>query len=82
MRTRDLFLAPNANMTYALGTGITSTACAPTVYTHNGGGPAWTSSVVVAKDGSRVAVALVNGRGDDAADAALSATALRLFCRA
>ena len=79
--TGELFRAPAGTIAYALGTGITGAPCAPTVYTHNGGGPAWSSSVVVSKDGSRVAVVLVNGRGGATADEALSEAALRLFCR-
>lgn len=79
--TRDLLKTAGVNAGYALGTGVASN-CGHTVYTHNGGGAAWSSSVVVSKDGSRVAVLLLNGRGGDAANVAYPAAAVQLFCAA
>ena len=53
-----------ASGSYGLGTGV-DTTCAGTAYVHNGGGSAWSSSVVVCADGKRVAVLLLNGRTAD-----------------
>jgi D-alanyl-D-alanine carboxypeptidase len=67
---------------YGLGTGI-SGACTGTVYTHNGGGSSWASSVVVSGDGRQVAVLLLNGRTqDNAKDADYAAAVFKLFCDA
>jgi D-alanyl-D-alanine carboxypeptidase len=79
--TRDLLRPSTANSGYALGIGLAST-CGTPIYQHNGGGTAWASSVAVSRDGSRVAVVLLNGRGGVQADAAYPGTALTLFCAA
>jgi len=77
--TRDLLRTNAANGSYALGVGLAGTPCG-TALQHGGGGAAWASNVYVARDGKRVAVLLLNGRGDDAADAAGVEAAADLFC--
>ena len=79
--TRDLLQTSAANQRYALGIGLADTPCKGVVYSHNGGGAAWTSSVVVSQDGTQVAVLLLNGRGNDATDAAYPQAAIDLFCK-
>lgn len=64
------------------GTGIT-TMCGQTAYTHGGATRAYMAEVAVNRDGSRVAVLLVNGRtynswGDNQTEQALQ----QLFCAA
>jgi D-alanyl-D-alanine carboxypeptidase len=81
---RALKTPTEASAGYGLGTGVTS-ACADqsTVYTHNGGGVAWSSSVAVSGDGSHVAVLLLNGRtADERGDARYSAALAKLYCAA
>jgi D-alanyl-D-alanine carboxypeptidase len=78
----QVFKGSGPNPSYGLGTGVNMT-CAGKTLMHNGGGLAWSSSVAVSADGSRVAVLLLNGRttnssGDDRYAAAL----LKLFCAA
>ena len=66
--------------TYGLGTGVEQT-CGGKTLSHNGGGAAWSSSVAVSLDGSRVAVLLLNGhRSDERGDYA--AALFKLFCAA
>ena len=79
--TRDLLRGSAANPAYALGVGVANAPCGDLVYSHNGGGSAWASSVNVSKDGKRVAVLLLNGRGDSTKDAAYPSAALDLFCK-
>jgi len=72
----------SANPSYGLGTGV-ETTCAGKTLTHNGGGPAWSSSVAVSSDGSRAAVLLLNGRtSDSSGDGRYTAALLKLFCAA
>jgi D-alanyl-D-alanine carboxypeptidase len=68
---------------YGLGTGISPSGCAGIAYGHNGGGDGFETNVLVAGDGSRVAVLLVNGRTADnhGDDIAVNATN-RLYCAA
>ena len=68
---------------YGLGVGISASGCAGIAYGHNGGGEGFETNVLVAGDGSRVAVPLLNGRtaddhGDDVAFKAMN----RLYCAA
>jgi D-alanyl-D-alanine carboxypeptidase len=73
-----------ASARYGLGTGVTD-ACGSraAVYTHNGGGLAWSSSVAVSGDGSRVAVLLLNGRtADQRGDARYASALVKLYCAA
>ncbi len=79
--TRDLLQTTAVNQAYALGIGLTDTPCAGVVYSHNGAGSAWTSSVVVSQDGKRVAVLLLNGRRNMANDPAYPKAAVDLFCK-
>lgn len=80
--TRDLFTTSPVNGAYALGTGVGS-HCGKTAYAHEGAGLSWKSAVMVAADGSRVAVVLWNGRLDTpAANDRYAAAVLRLFCGA
>ncbi len=66
---------------YALGLVVEPSGCGGTVYTHNGGGPGFKTSVFVSGDGTRVAVLLLNGNTPDSrADTAASAAAKRLYC--
>ncbi|MES1248388.1 MAG: serine hydrolase domain-containing protein [Actinomycetota bacterium] len=78
--TTDLLHTSAASGSYALGVGIRPTRCG-NAYTHNGGGPAWASTVAVSADGKRVAVLLLNGR-NSAEDPTYAAALLRLLCRA
>jgi D-alanyl-D-alanine carboxypeptidase len=68
------------NPSYALGTVVERT-CAGETLSHNGGGMAWTSSVAVSLDGSRVAVLLLNGRRSDGTGDPRPAL-MKLFCAA
>jgi D-alanyl-D-alanine carboxypeptidase len=66
--------------TYALGLGEAATPCGA-AFTHNGGGAGFKTSVLVARDGERVAVLLLNGNTTDGgADAAAYRAAEQLFC--
>jgi len=65
---------------YGLGTVVERT-CGGKTLSHNGGGMAWTSSVAVSVDGSRVAVLLLNGRRSDGKGDPRAAL-LKLFCAA
>jgi D-alanyl-D-alanine carboxypeptidase len=68
--------------TYALGLGEAETPCG-SAFGHNGGGPGFKTSVLVSRDGARVAVLLLNGNTRDGrADAAAFRAAERLFCSA
>jgi D-alanyl-D-alanine carboxypeptidase len=68
------------NPSYGLGTVVERT-CAGRTLSHNGGGMAWSSSVAVSADGSRVAVLLLNGhRSDDTGDP--RPALMQLFCSA
>jgi D-alanyl-D-alanine carboxypeptidase len=79
---RQLRTPNSVDGVYALGIGRNS-ACGQTTYAHNGGGPAFSSSVAVSEDGSRVAVILANGRtADTTSDARYAAAVLSLFCAA
>jgi D-alanyl-D-alanine carboxypeptidase len=77
---RQMFIGSPVDPSYGLGTGIAST-CAGATYTHNGGGPAWASSVAVSSDGSRVAVLLLNGRRQ-VDEPAFAAAVFSLLCAA
>ena len=67
---------------YALGLGVTDTPCG-VAYTHNGGGAGYKTSVLVSRDGERVAVLLLNGNTQDGrVDAAAYTAAERLYCAA
>lgn len=79
--TSDLLQTTSVNTTYALGIGTTDAPCSGLTWSHNGGGPAWSSSVAVTADGKRVAVILLNGR-NSAHEADASEAALRLLCAA
>jgi CubicO group peptidase (beta-lactamase class C family) len=68
------------NPSYGLGTVVERT-CGGKTLSHNGGGMAWTSSVAVSIDGSRVAVLLLNGRRSDGKGDPRAAL-LKLFCAA
>ena len=68
---------------YGLGTTVEPSGCAGTVYGHNGGGAAFSTSVFVSGDGTRVAVLLVNARAaDTSSDAAVHAAMNKLYCKA
>lgn len=73
-----------AASTYALGFDVVPLACAGIAYTHGGAGAGFKTSVVVAGDGSRVAVLLANGnaRGAPAYYNAVDLAARELFCAA
>ena len=58
------------------------TGCGGVAYGHSGGGAAFKTNVWVSGDGRRVAVLLLNGRGDAAADARAGAAMIRLYCAA
>ena len=58
------------------------TGCGGVAYGHSGGGAAFKTNVWVSGDGRRVAVLLLNGRGDAAADARAGAAMTRLYCAA
>ena len=58
------------------------TACGGVAYGHSGAGAAFKTDVWVSGDGQRVAVLLLNGRGDAAADARAGAAMRRLYCAA
>lgn len=74
---------PSEHSGYGLGTGIVDSACAGTAYVHGGAGAAFTTSVLVSGDGSRVAVLLLNGRAADGyGDELARGAARRLFCAA
>jgi D-alanyl-D-alanine carboxypeptidase len=68
---------------YGLGT-VVETTCAGKTLTHNGGGAAWTASVAVSADGSRVAVLLFNGRAspEPQSNATFEKALYKLFCAA
>jgi D-alanyl-D-alanine carboxypeptidase len=68
--------------TYALGLGEIETPCG-SAFGHNGGGAGFKTSVLVSRDGERVAVLLLNGNTRDGrADAVAFRAAERLFCSA
>ncbi len=56
------------------------TGCGDVAYGHSGGGGGFKTNVWVSGNGERVAVLLLNGRGDAAADARAGATMIRLYC--
>ena len=58
------------------------TRCGDVAYGHSGGGAAFKTNVWVSGDGRRVAVLLLNGRGDAAADARAGDAMRRLYCAA
>ena len=58
------------------------TGCGGVAYGHSGAGAAFKTNVWVSGDGRRVAVLLLNGRGDAAADARAGAAMARLYCAA
>ena len=58
------------------------TGCGGVAYGHSGGGAAFKTNVWVSGDGRRVAVLLLNGRGDAAADVRAGAAMTRLYCAA
>ena len=58
------------------------TGCGGVAYGHSGGGAGFKTNVWVSGDGRRVAVLLLNGRGDAAADARAGAAMTRLYCAA
>jgi D-alanyl-D-alanine carboxypeptidase len=62
--------------------GGSLTGCGGVAYGHSGGGAGYKSNVWVSGDGSRVAVLLLNGRGDALADAGADAAMQRLYCAA
>ena len=62
--------------------GGNPTGCGGVAYGHSGGGAGFKTDVWVSGDGERVAVLLLNGRGDAAADARAGATMSRLYCAA
>ena len=53
----------------AFWSGGNPTGCGDVAYGHSGGGAGFKTNVWVSGDGERVAVLLLNGRGDAAADA-------------
>jgi D-alanyl-D-alanine carboxypeptidase len=65
---------------YGLGLGEAATSCGP-AYNHNGAGAGFKTSVLVSRDGGRVAVLLLNGNSAGA-DAAAYAAVERLYCAA
>ena len=58
------------------------TGCGEVAYGHSGAGAAFKTDVWVSGDGRRVAVLLLNGRGDATADARAGAAMRRLYCAA
>ena len=58
------------------------TGCGGVAYGHSGGGAAFKTNVWVSGDGRRVAVLLLNGRGDAAADLRAGAAMTHLYCAA
>jgi len=58
------------------------TGCGGVAYGHSGGGAAFKTNVWASGDGRRVAVLLLNGRGDAAADARAGAAMMQLYCAA
>ncbi|MGZ8782612.1 MAG: serine hydrolase domain-containing protein [Gaiellaceae bacterium] len=60
--------------------GGVPTGCGEVAFGHSGAGAAFKTDVWVSGDGERVAVLLLNGRGDAAADARAGATMNRLYC--
>jgi D-alanyl-D-alanine carboxypeptidase len=57
-------------------------ACGGVAYGHSGGGAGFKTDVWVSATGSRVAVLLLNGRGDGDKDARAGAAMRRLYCAA
>jgi D-alanyl-D-alanine carboxypeptidase len=66
----------------AFWSGGNATGCGDAAYGHSGGGAGFKTDVWVSGNGERVAVLLLNGRGDAAADARAGATMNRLYCAA
>jgi D-alanyl-D-alanine carboxypeptidase len=62
--------------------GGNPTGCGDVAYGHSGGGGGFKTDVWVSGDGKRVAVLLLNGRGDATADARAGAAMNRLYCSA
>ena len=58
------------------------TGCGGVAYGHSGAGAAFKTNVWVSGDGKRVAVLLLNGRGDESTDARAGAAMTRLYCAA
>jgi D-alanyl-D-alanine carboxypeptidase len=58
------------------------TGCGEVAYGHSGGGGGFKTNVWVSGNGERVAVLLLNGRGDSVADARAGTTMNRLYCAA
>lgn len=65
----------------AFWSGGETTGCGGVAYGHSGGGVGFKTNVWVSGDGSRVAVLLLNGRGDDADDLTAEAAMHDLYCR-
>ena len=64
----------------AFWSGGNATGCGDVAYGHSGGGAGFKTDVWVSGSGKRVAVLLLNGRGDGTADARAGATMRRLYC--
>jgi D-alanyl-D-alanine carboxypeptidase len=62
--------------------GGNATGCGDVAYGHSGAGAGFKTDVWVSGDGERVAVLLLNGRGDGAADERAGAAMRRLYCAA
>jgi hypothetical protein len=62
--------------------GGSYTGCAGTAYGWSGAGDGYKTNVWVNGDGTRVAVLLLNARGDSAADATAGTTLTSLYCAA
>jgi D-alanyl-D-alanine carboxypeptidase len=60
--------------------GGTQTGCGGVAYGHSGGGAGFKTDVWVSGDGSRVAVLLLNGRGDGVSDERAGAAMRSLYC--
>ena len=66
----------------AFWSGGNATGCGDVAYGHSGAGAGFKTDVWVSGDGKRVAVLLLNGRGDGAADKRAGAAMRRLYCAA
>jgi D-alanyl-D-alanine carboxypeptidase len=66
----------------AFWSGGNATGCGDVAYGHSGAGAGFKTDVWVSGNGERVAVLLLNGRGDAAADERAGAAMRRLYCAA
>jgi len=82
MRGRLLGPAALEALEHGFWSGGEATGCGDLAYGHSGGGYGFKTNAWVSEDGRRVAVLLLNGRGNASADAGAARLMARLYCTA